>query len=90
MSVIVADELLHGGSEVDDLKLMLARRLGIADPEELPLVLDVPVAGKAFYDLSRPGSYRAAKDGSLITLIVAGRLKVPVLAQLKKVNGDAA
>jgi hypothetical protein len=75
---------------VDDLKRMLARRLGIADPEKLPLVLDVPVAGKAFYDLSRPASYRAAKDGSLITVVVAKRLKVPVLAQLKRVSGEAA
>jgi hypothetical protein len=30
---------------MDDLKRMLATRLGIADPEKLPLVLDVPVAG---------------------------------------------
>ena len=75
---------------MDDLTRLLATRLGIADPKNLPLVLDVPVAGKAFYDLSRPSSYRAAKDGSLVTITVAGRLKVPTLAQLKKVRGEAA
>ena len=75
---------------MDDLKRMLATRLGIADPEKLPLVLDVAVAGKAFYDLSRPSSYRAAKDGSIVTIVVAGRMKVPVLAQLRKVSGEAA
>jgi hypothetical protein len=75
---------------VDDLKRMLATRLGLSDPERLPLVMDVPAAGRAFYDLSRPSSYRAAKDGSLVTVTVAGRLKVPVLQQLKKLAGEVA
>ena len=40
--------------------------------------------------LSRVRSYAAAKDGSLPTIKVAGRLKVPLKAWKAKLNGEAA
>ncbi len=54
-----------------------------------PLVVDVPVAG-AMAGLSRVRSYAAAKDGSMPTIKVAGRMKVPLKAWMAKLNGDEA
>jgi hypothetical protein len=53
------------------------------------LVVDVPVAG-AMAGLSRVRSYAAAKDGSMPTMKIGGRLKVPLAAWTKKLNGEAA
>ena len=64
---------------MDDLKRLFAAKLGFADPDELPLLLDIPVAGKGA-DLSRPQAYRAAADGSMPTVRIAGRDRVPMLA----------
>ena len=58
-----------------------------AQPEP-PLVVDVPVAG-AMAGLSRVRSYAAAKDGSMPTIRVAGRLKVPLKAWKARLNGEA-
>jgi hypothetical protein len=54
-----------------------------------PLVVDVPVAG-AMAGLSRVRSYAAVKDGSMPTIKVAGRLKVPLKAWKKILDGEAA
>jgi hypothetical protein len=43
-----------------------------------PLTLSVPAAGKRYYDLSRSGSYAAAKRGEIPTIKVGRLLKVPV------------
>ena len=72
----------------DDLKAAAAALLGI-EVEKLPLVVDVPEAG-AMAGLSRVRSYAAAKDGSMPTIKVAGRLKVPLKAWKAKLDGDAA
>jgi len=57
--------------------------------DALPLVLDVPVAGK-LAGLSRSRSYAAAKDGSMPTIEIAGRKKVPTKRWLARLNGEAA
>jgi hypothetical protein len=75
---------------MDDVRRALAKALGFENPEELPLALDVPAAGKAAYNLGRARSYAAAKDGSLPTVEIAGRLRVPTYALLKKLSGEAA
>lgn len=62
------------------------------DPSENqvePLVINVPEAGE-MAGLSRVRSYAAAKDGSMPTIRVAGRLKVPLKAWKAKLNGEAA
>jgi hypothetical protein len=42
--------------------------------------LDVPVAGKRYFGLSRNASYAAAKRGELPVIKIGGRLRVPVIA----------
>lgn len=73
---------------MDEVTRAFAAKLGL-DPDHLPLVLDIPVAGKAA-DLSRPRSYAAAADGSMPTIKLAGRKRVPTHKWLKKLSGDAA
>jgi len=51
------------------------------------LAVGVPEAG-AMAGLSRVRSYAAAKDGSMPTIRVAGRLKVPLKAWTAKLNGE--
>jgi hypothetical protein len=51
------------------------------------LTVDVPIAG-AMAGLSRQRSYVAAKEGSMPTIKVAGRLKVPLKAWRSKLNGE--
>ena len=51
------------------------------------LAIDVPAAG-AMAGMSRIRSYVAAKDGSMPTIRVAGRLKVPLKAWRAKLNGE--
>ena len=42
--------------------------------------LSVPAAGKLYFDLSRNGSYAAARAGVIPTIRVGRRLRVPVVA----------
>jgi hypothetical protein len=44
------------------------------------LTLSVPEAGKRYFDLSRNGSYEAAKRGDLPTVKIGKLLRVPVRA----------
>jgi hypothetical protein len=44
------------------------------------LTLSVPEAGKRYFDLSRNGSYEAAKRGDLPTIKIGKLLRVPVRA----------
>jgi hypothetical protein len=53
------------------------------------LVADIPTAG-AMAGMSRIRAYVAAKDGSMPTIKLAGRLKVPLKAWRAKLNGEAA
>ena len=75
----------------DNLKAVAdaaAKMLGV-DVEHLPLTLDITSAGK-LADLGRGRSYAAAADGSMPTIKVAGRNKVPTIAWLKKLSGEEA
>jgi hypothetical protein len=40
----------------------------------------VPEAGREYFDLSRGGSYAAAKRGLIPTIRIGGRIRVPVMA----------
>jgi len=42
--------------------------------------LSVPVAGREYFDLSRGGSYLAAKRGLIPTIRIGGRIRVPIVA----------
>jgi hypothetical protein len=42
--------------------------------------LSVPAAGREYFDLSRGGSYIAAKRGLIPTIRIGGRIRVPVVA----------
>lgn len=59
------------------------------EDQQEPLVVDVPVAG-AMAGLSRVRSYAAVKDGSMPTIKIAGRLKVPLKAWRKILEGEVA
>jgi hypothetical protein len=51
----------------------------------LPLLIDVPDAG-AMGHMSRWASYRAAQDGTIPTLKVGNRLRVPTCAWLERLG----
>jgi hypothetical protein len=75
--------------DIDDLMRMLAARLRV-EPDQVPLVLDIPVAGKAAADMSPPQSYRAAAKGSFGPLVrIGSRNKVPTLGLLRRMSGGA-
>jgi hypothetical protein len=42
--------------------------------------LSVPAAGREYFDLSRGGSYIAAKRGLIPTIRIGGRIRVPIIA----------
>jgi hypothetical protein len=42
--------------------------------------LTVPEAGRVYFNLSRDGSYRAAKRGDIPTVRIGGSIRVPVVA----------
>jgi hypothetical protein len=45
-----------------------------------PKTLSVPDAGKIYFNLSRAGSYAAAKRGDFPTIRVGGKIRVSVIA----------
>jgi hypothetical protein len=51
------------------------------------LTLSVPEAGKRYFDLSRNGSYEAAKRGEIPTIKIGKLLRVPVRALEEMLNG---
>jgi hypothetical protein len=50
------------------------------DNHEVPKTLDVPTAGRRYFNLGRNGSYRAARRGEIPTIRIGNRLHVPVVA----------
>ncbi len=54
--------------------------------EEMPLTMSVPQAGKKFFNFGRNGSYEAARRGDLIVIPVGRLLRVPVQAQMRKLE----
>jgi hypothetical protein len=51
-----------------------------------PLTLDVPTAGKRYYDLERDASYAAARRGDIPTIRVGRNLRVPIRAMDAKLE----
>ena len=54
--------------------------------------LSVPIAGRQYFDLSRGGSYAAAKRGLIPTIRIGGKIRVPVIAleRMLERTGDRA
>jgi hypothetical protein len=52
--------------------------------------LSVPAAGREYFDLSRGGSYIAAKRGLIPTIRIGGRIRVPVVALERMLEGAGA
>ncbi|MER8412615.1 hypothetical protein [Mesorhizobium sp. M1342] len=48
--------------------------------------LSVPDAGSVFYDLSRNGSYEAAKRGDILTIRIGRKIVVPVAPIAEKLG----
>lgn len=55
--------------------------------DDLPLTMSVPAFGKAVYDLSPDGSYRAAKAGEIPCVHVRRKKRVPVRIALQPLLG---
>ena len=51
-----------------------------------PKTISVPAAGRIYFDLSRNGSYEAAKRGEIPTIRVGRLLRVPVAAMERKLE----
>ncbi len=51
--------------------------------------MSVPAAGRRYYDLSRNGSYEAARRGDIPTIKVGRKLRVPVAAMERLLDGSA-
>lgn len=54
--------------------------------EFAPKTLSVPEAGALYFELSREGSYAAAKRGDIPTLKVGRLLRVPVAAMERRLE----
>jgi Helix-turn-helix domain len=52
-----------------------------------PKTLSVPEAGKTYFGLCRAGSYSAAARGELPTVRIGRRLRVPIRALEKMLDG---
>lgn len=52
----------------------------MSNVDETCKTLDVPTAGRLYFDLSQNGSYIAAKRGDIPTIRIGGRLRVPIAA----------
>jgi Helix-turn-helix domain len=52
----------------------------MTDATQPPLTLSVPEAGRKYFNLSREGSYDAARRGELPTIRIGRLLRVPVRA----------
>ena len=51
-----------------------------------PKTISVPEAGRIYFDLSRNGSYEAARRGEIPTIRVGRLLRVPVAAMERKLE----
>ena len=52
--------------------------------------MTVPEAGRAYFGLGKNASYEAAKRGDIPTIRVGRRLRVPIAAMDRKLNGTKA
>ena len=53
---------------------------------KMPKTISVPEAGKTYYDLSKNGSYEAARRGDIPTIRVGRLLRVPVAVMERKIS----
>ena len=53
---------------------------------KMPKTMSVPQAGKEYYDLSKNGSYEAARRGDIPTIRVGRLLRVPVAVMERKIS----
>ncbi len=53
---------------------------------KIPKTISVPEAGKIYYNLSKNGSYEAARRGEIPTIRVGRLLRVPVAVMERKVG----
>jgi excisionase family DNA binding protein len=51
--------------------------------------MSVPEAGRLYFGLSRNGSYDAAKRGEIPTIRVGGKIRVPIAAMERLLEGAA-
>jgi hypothetical protein len=58
-------------------------------PQDPPITLSVPTAGKKYFGLSRNASYEAAARGQIPTIRIGRLLRVPVRA-LERMLDDAS
>jgi hypothetical protein len=59
-------------------------------PPPLKKTMSVPEAGRVYYDLSRNGSYEAARRGDIPTIRIGRLLRVPVAAMERRLDEAAA
>jgi hypothetical protein len=48
--------------------------------------MSVPAAGRRYFDLSRNGSYEAARRGDIPTIRIGRKLRVPVAAMERQLD----
>lgn len=58
-----------------------------ASRDDEPKTLSVPVAGKKYFGLGRDASYEAAHRGELPTIKIGRRLRVPIIALDRMLEG---
>lgn len=54
--------------------------------DQQPKTLDVPTAGRVYFDLGRNASYEAARRGEIPTIKIGRLLRVPVAAMERKLE----
>jgi hypothetical protein len=59
------------------------------EPKTQCKTVSVPEAGRLYYGLSRNGSYDAAKRGEIPTLRIGRKLRVPIAAMERLIDGVA-
>jgi hypothetical protein len=58
--------------------------------ESTKKTMSVPEAGRVYYDLSRNGSYEAARRGDIPTIRIGRLLRVPVAGMERRLDEAAA
>ena len=54
---------------------------------DAPKTLSVPQAGREYFDLGRNAAYEAAKRGDLPVIKIGRKLRVPIVALERMLNG---
>lgn len=62
----------------------------MAEIDDLPLTVTIPVWGRIAYGIGRNASYEAAKRGDFPMIEIGGSKRVPVRVALKTLVGEGA